>query len=65
MVLFLFRDVYIGGELIKEKTALKLNSSDYVEIKMLGVIYKFDTLKVLFCKNRIDSKETQWAALGD
>lgn len=33
MVFTLLGDVYIGGELVKEKTAVKLKSGDYVHIK--------------------------------
>lgn len=33
MVFTLLGDAYIGGELVKEKTAVKLNSGDYVNIK--------------------------------
>ena len=33
MVFTLLGDAYIGGELVKEKTAVKLTSGDYVEIK--------------------------------
>ncbi len=33
MVFTLLGDAYIGGELIKEKTAVKLTTGDYVEIK--------------------------------
>ncbi len=33
MVFTLLGDAYIGGELVKEKTAVKLTSGDYIEIK--------------------------------
>jgi redox-sensitive bicupin YhaK (pirin superfamily) len=33
MLFTLLGDAYIGGELVKEKTAVKLTSGDYVEIK--------------------------------
>lgn len=33
MVFTLLGDAYIGGELVKEKTAVKLTSGDYVELK--------------------------------
>jgi redox-sensitive bicupin YhaK (pirin superfamily) len=33
MVFTLLGDAYIGGELVEEKTAVKLTTGDYVEIK--------------------------------
>jgi len=48
MVFTLLGDVYIGGDLVKEKSAVRLTSGDQVEIKATdkkahGFIYKFNT----------------------
>ena len=50
MVFTLLEDAYVAGELVKEKTAVKLSSGDQVEIKAAD-----KKAQVLFiCSKRLD-----------
>jgi redox-sensitive bicupin YhaK (pirin superfamily) len=55
MVFTLLGDAYVGGELIKEKTAGKLTSGDYVEIKATD-----EKAQVLFISSTRLSEPVAW-----
>lgn len=55
MVFTLLGDAYIGGELVKEKTAVKLTSGDYVEIKATD-----KNTQVLFMSSTILNEPVVW-----
>ena len=55
MVFTLLGDAYIGGELVKEKTAVKLTSGDYVEIKATD-----KNTQVLFMSSTILDEPVVW-----
>lgn len=55
MVFTLLGDAYIGGELVKEKTAVKLNSGDYVEIKATD-----KNAQVLFISSKLLAEPVVW-----
>lgn len=55
MIFTLLGEVYAGGELIKEKTAVKLTSGDYVEIKT-----KDNNAQVLFISSESLCESVAW-----
>ncbi len=55
MVFTLFGDAYIGGDLVKEKTAVKLTSGDTVEIKATD-----EKAQVLFISSKLLSEPVVW-----
>lgn len=55
MVFTLLADAYIGGELIKEKTAVKLTNGDYIEIKATD-----KNAQVLFVSSTILAEPVAW-----
>ena len=55
MVFTLLGDAYIGGELVKEKTAVKLTSGDYVEIKATA-----KNAQVLFISSTLLGEPVAW-----
>ncbi len=55
MVFTLLGDVYVGGELIKEKTAVKLTSGDHVEIKATD-----KKAQVLFISSTLLAEPVAW-----
>ena len=55
MVFTLLGDAYIGGELIKEKTAVKLTSGDHVEIKATD-----KNAQILFISSTLLSEPVVW-----
>lgn len=55
MVFTLLGDAYIGGELIKEKTAIKLTSGDHVEIKATD-----KNAQILFISSTLLSEPVVW-----
>lgn len=55
MVFTLIGDAYIGGELVKEKTAVKLTSGDYVQIKAAG-----ENAQVLFISSMLLDEPIVW-----
>ena len=55
MVFTLLGDAYIGDELVKEKTAVKLTSGDYVKIKATG-----KNAQVLFMSSKALSEPVVW-----
>ena len=55
MVFTLLGDAYIGGELVKEKTAVKLSSGDHVEIKAID-----KNAQVLFVSSTILNEPVVW-----
>ncbi|MGI6192131.1 MAG: pirin family protein [Christensenellales bacterium] len=55
MVFTLLGDAYIGGELVKEKTAVKLTSGDFVEIKATE-----DQAQVLFVSSKRLDEPVAW-----
>ncbi len=55
MVFTLLGDAYIAGELIKEKTAVKLTSGDYVEIKATN-----KNAQILFMSSTVLSEPVVW-----
>ena len=55
MVFTLLGDAYIGGELVKEKTAVKLTSGDYVNIKATD-----KNAQVLFVSSTILDEPVVW-----
>lgn len=55
MVFTLLGDVYIGDELVKEKTAVKLTSGDHVRIKATG-----KNAQVLFMSSKALSEPVVW-----
>ena len=55
MLFTLLEDVYIGGELVKEKTAVKLTSGDWVEIKATD-----QKAQVLFISSRRLDEPVAW-----
>lgn len=55
MVFTLSGDAYIGGELVKEKTAVKLTSGDHVEIKATD-----KSTQVLFISSTLLSEPVAW-----
>lgn len=55
MVFTLLGDAYIGGELVKEKTAVKLTSGDYIEIKATD-----KNAQVLFMSSTILDESVVW-----
>ncbi len=55
MVFTLLGDAYIGDELVKEKTAVKLTSGDYVKIKATG-----KNTQVLFMSSKALSEPVVW-----
>lgn len=55
MVFTLLGDAYIGGDLVKEKTAVKLTSGDTVEIKATD-----EKAQVLFISSKLLSEPVVW-----
>ncbi len=55
MVFTLFGDAFIGGELVKEKTAVKLTSGDHVEIKAAD-----KNSQVLFMSSTVLKEQVAW-----
>ena len=55
MLFTLLGDAYIGGELVKEKTAVKLTSGDYVEIKSTN-----KKAQVLFVSSVLLNEPVAW-----
>ena len=55
MVFTLLGDAYVGGELIKEKTAVKLTSGDHVEIKATD-----ENAQVLFISSTLLAEPVVW-----
>lgn len=55
MVFTLLGDAYIGGELVKEKTAVKITSGDYVEIKSTN-----KKAQVLFISSTTLNESVAW-----
>lgn len=55
MLFTLLGDAYIGGELVKEKTAVKLTSGDHVEIKATG-----NNAQVLFVSSMSLGEPVAW-----
>ncbi len=55
MVFTLSGDAYIGGELTKEKTAVKLSPGDYAEIKATDKI-----AQILFVSSTLLSEPVAW-----